>query len=58
MILLLYGRVRKLYSSKPRVEIEIEFMDKYDCKYNKKKIENWKSIQEIKDRVIDRDSII
>lgn len=56
--LIVDGRVRKLHSSKPRIEIEIEFMDKYDCKYNKKKIENWKSIREIKDRVIDRDSII
>lgn len=35
------GRVRKFYSSKPRIEINITYDLFYDSKYNKKKIESW-----------------
>ena len=33
--LIVDGRVRKFYSCKPRIEIHIEYMDKYDCLFNK-----------------------
>lgn len=35
------ARVRKFYSSKPRIEITIKYDLFYDSKYNKKKIESW-----------------
>lgn len=52
------GRVRKYYSFKPRVEMTIEFMDKYDCKSNKKKIEGWKTYKEIENNIIEKDSMV
>ena len=36
--LIIEGRVRKFYSSKPRIEITIEYADRYDSKYNMKNI--------------------
>ena len=36
--LIIEGRVRKYYSSKPRVELTIEYADRYDSKYNMKNI--------------------
>lgn len=42
------GRVRKSYSSKPRVVITIKYLTSYDCKYNKRKIESWKFYKESK----------
>jgi Holliday junction resolvase RusA-like endonuclease len=39
--LIIDGGVRKFYSSKPRVEIIIEYMTEFDSKFNKKKVENW-----------------
>lgn len=36
------GRVRKYYSVKPRIEIKIKYMTKYDSKFNKRKVESWK----------------
>ena len=36
--LIIDGRVRKFYSTKPRVEIFIEYMDAYDSLYNEKKM--------------------
>lgn len=36
------GRTRKFYSAKPRIEITMEYQDKYDSLYNKRKVESWK----------------
>jgi Holliday junction resolvase RusA-like endonuclease len=41
--LVIDGRVRKYYSSKPRVEIYISYADDYDSLYNKRKVHSWKS---------------
>ncbi len=49
------GRVRKFYSFKPRVEICISFMDRYDSKYNKRKIESWNTYKELEDKILRRD---
>jgi Holliday junction resolvase RusA-like endonuclease len=49
------GRVRKYYSFKPRIEIKIESMEMYDCKYNKKKIESWKIYDELIDKIEEKD---
>lgn len=38
--LIIEGISKKYYSLKPRVEIEIEYMETYDSEYNKKKIRN------------------
>lgn len=51
------GRVQKFYSIKPRIEIHIEFMDKYDSKYNKKRIESRKQYLDSIDKIQERDSI-
>ena len=40
------GRVRKFYSFKPRIELKFTYQDKYDSKYNKKRIESWGTFQE------------
>ena len=40
------GEVEKFYSILPRVEVDIHFMKSYDCKYNKKRIENRKQFKE------------
>ena len=54
--LIIDGRVRKYYSFKPRIEINIEFADKYDSKFNKKKVEGWteykNSIDKIEEKYI------
>lgn len=55
--LIVDGREVKYYSIKPRVEIRIEYMTKYDSKYNKKKIESWGTYIENVDRIKERDSI-
>lgn len=39
------GAVEKLYSVLPRVEVTIQYMKKYDCRYNKRSIEKRKSFQ-------------
>ena len=36
--LIIDGRVRKYYSLKPRVEVNIKYMKSFDCNYNMKKI--------------------
>lgn len=36
--LIIEGHVRKYYSSKPRIELTIEYADRYDSKYNMKNI--------------------
>ena len=38
--LIIEGTSKKYYSIKPRVEITIEWMESFDCKYNKDKIIN------------------
>lgn len=40
------GCVEKFYSVLPRIEVTIRFMKSYDCKYNKRTIENRKSFKE------------
>lgn len=40
------GTVRRFYSFKPRVEVQLTFETSYDSNYNKKKIESWKSYDE------------
>ena len=40
------GCVEKFYSILPRIEVTIRFMKSYDCKYNKRTIENRKSFKE------------
>lgn len=48
----------KRYSCKPRIEISFKFMTKYDCRYNKKKIESWSSYQCSPISIDEKDSII
>lgn len=55
--LVIDGRVKKLYSSKPRVYIRIEFLNKHDSKYNKNKIESWKHYKE-NPNVLEMDNLI
>jgi Holliday junction resolvase RusA-like endonuclease len=52
------GRTRKFYSARPRIEIKMKFMTKYDCRFNKKKVENWKFYEELEDKILERDSIM
>lgn len=40
------GCVEKFYSILPRIEVTIRFMTSYDCKYNKRIVENRKSFKE------------
>lgn len=42
--------IKKRYSCKPRVEINMKFMDKYDCKYNKRKVQGWKYYKDLKEK--------
>lgn len=41
--LIISGTSNKYYSYLPRVEITLEYMLQYDCKFHKRKIESWKS---------------
>jgi Holliday junction resolvase RusA-like endonuclease len=52
------GQTRKYYSAKPRIEMNLKFMTKYDCKFNKKKIEAWKFYEELEDKIVERDAIV
>ena len=36
--LVVEGVSKKFYSVKPRIEITLEYMEDYDCEFNKKKI--------------------
>lgn len=56
--LVIDGRTRKFYSLKPRIEISIKYMTKYDCKFNKRKVEKWKQYEEIKESIEEKDSIV
>lgn len=49
--LIIEGRVRKFYSSKPRIEITIEYADRYDSKYNMKNITRRKQYLDNIDKV-------
>lgn len=49
--LIIEGRVRKYYSSKPRIELTIEFADRYDSKYNMKNITRRKQYLDNIDKV-------
>ena len=40
------GTSEKFYSILPRIEITIRYMTAYDCKYNKRSVENRKSFKE------------
>jgi len=56
--LVIDGRVRKFFSFKPRIEIKLKYMEKYDCKFNKKRIEKWKFYEELKEKIEEKDSIL
>lgn len=51
------GRVQKFYSIRPRIEIHIEYMDKYDSKYNKKRVEGRKEYQDNIGRIEEKETI-
>lgn len=53
--LIIDGRSVKYYSIKPRIEITLEYMTAYDCKYNKTKIEKWGTYEKNKERIKERD---
>jgi len=55
--LIIDGRVRKFYSIKPRIEMRIEYMEKYDCLFNKKRVEKWKVYKDNEDKIIQKDNI-
>ena len=40
------GSVEKIYSILQRIEVNVKFMKKYDCKYNKSSVERRKSFKE------------
>jgi Holliday junction resolvase RusA-like endonuclease len=44
--LVVEGVSRKFYSIRPRIEITLIFKNKYDSKFNKKKIQNWGSYRD------------
>lgn len=48
--LVIEGRTRKFYSTKPRVELNISYLEKHDSKYNKRKVESWKYFKELKNK--------
>ncbi|MMZ42231.1 Endodeoxyribonuclease RusA [compost metagenome] len=56
--LIVEGHVRKFYSCLPRVEIQIEYMEEFDCKYHKKKVESWKTYQQAYKEIDAKDSIV
>ena len=49
--LIIEGSVRKYYSSKPRIELTIEYADRYDSKYNMKNITRRKQYLDNIDKV-------
>lgn len=49
--LIIEGVVRKFYSSKPRIELTIEYADRYDSKYNMKNITRRKQYLDNIDKV-------
>ena len=55
--LIIEGLSRKFYSFKPRIEIKISYMEKYDSKFNKRRIESWKSYKNLFDNILEKDSL-
>lgn len=55
--LIIDGRSVKYYSIKPRIEITLEYMTEYDCRYNKNKLEKWGTYEKNKERIKERDFI-
>ena len=55
--LITVATTRKLYSIKPRVEIKIRYRLSFDCKYNKRKVESWKSYKDNKDKIRERNCL-
>lgn len=49
--LIIEGNVRKFYSGKPRIELTIEYADRYDSKYNMKNITRRKQYLDNIDKV-------
>lgn len=47
--LIIEGSVSKYYSIKPRIEITIEYADRYDSKYNEKSVTKRKQYKKIKE---------
>lgn len=56
--LIIDARVRKHYSFLPRIEISVDAMEKYDCRFNEKKIKGWKTYKEPYMDIEDIDSIV
>lgn len=52
--LIVSARQDKFYSCKPRIEIEIKYLEHYDSNYNKKKVENWKWFKQSKYTIDDK----
>jgi len=52
------GSVGKYYSFKPRIEIHLEYMEHYDSMYNKRKVEGWKTYQDMIDQIEEKDAIV
>lgn len=55
--LIIDGRSRKFYSLKPRIEVSLKYMTKYDCIYNKRKVESWGTYSKNKDRVTEKETL-
>lgn len=54
--IIIKSTIEKYYSCRPRIEVEFQYMKDYDCQFNKKKIESWKSFKDLKCK--QKDSII
>ena len=52
------GDIEKFYSILPRIEVTLRYMTSYDCKYNKRMVENRKSFKENPMTLKDIDYII
>lgn len=48
--LVIEGRTRKFYSTKPRVELSISYLEKHDSSYNKRKVESWKYFKDLENK--------
>lgn len=48
--LVIEGRTRKYYSTKPRVELSISYLENHDSKYNKRKVETWKYFKDLENK--------
>lgn len=48
--LVIEGRTRKFYSTKPRVELNISYLEKHDSSYNKRKVESWKYFKDLENK--------